>query len=220
MSISRENYLKALLKLAEKNRGGFVSTKSLAEALETTPPSVSDMLKKLRREQYIEYKPYQGARLTEKGKKKALRIIRSHRLWEFFLVKHLGISWKEVHRLAEELEHISEEKLLEALDRYLEYPAKDPHGEPIPDASGKWRFERGKKLTDIPAGKTVEICGLDTDRPAFLNYIERKKLLPGTRIRILENDPYDQTLILRVKKKKLGISYGNARKIYVHETEK
>ena len=217
MDITKENYIKAIFKAQQQLGGKFVSTTALAERLRTKPSSISDMFKKLHRKKWVEYKAYKGVKLTDAGRQKALRIIRSHRLWELFLVNHLGFSWEEVHDLAERLEHISDEKLINALDKFLNYPKQDPHGEPIPDEMGKWRISGRKKLDETETGKTVDISGFKTDRPEFLQYLKKKNLLPGNRVKILYKDEDDQIMILEVEGKKQHISYANARKIYVYE---
>jgi DtxR family transcriptional regulator, Mn-dependent transcriptional regulator len=130
-TLSEENYLKAIYHLS-KEEDESVSTNALAERLETTAASVSDMLKKLAKKELIEYKKYQGVNISEKGKRVALQIIRKHRLWEVFLVEKLSFNWDEVHEIAEQLEHIDSPTLVKRLDEFLGYPKFDPHGDPIP----------------------------------------------------------------------------------------
>jgi len=130
-SISKENYLKTIYHL--QNAQGTVTTNELAEALQTSAASVTDMLKKLKEQKLLLYERYKGFKLNNEGKKVALQIIRKHRLWEFFLVEKLLFGWDEVHEMAEELEHISSKKLVDRLDAYLNFPQIDPHGDPIPD---------------------------------------------------------------------------------------
>ncbi|MBK7099083.1 MAG: metal-dependent transcriptional regulator [Sphingobacteriales bacterium] len=130
-SRTEENYIKAIYHLeAGKNS---VSTNELAESLQTKPASITDMLKKLKKKKLVSYRAYYGCKLTNEGKQLALMIIRRHRLWEYFLSLKLDFSWEEVHDVAEELEHVSSEKLINKLDAYLGFPRFDPHGDPIPD---------------------------------------------------------------------------------------
>ena len=134
-STSEENYIKAIYRL--QGSDGTVSTNALANALRTKPASVTDMMKKLKAKKLLHYQPYQGFRLSQEGSRVALGIIRRHRLWEFFLAEKLRFSWDEVHEVAEELEHVSNKKLIDKLDEFLGFPRVDPHGDPIPDASGR-----------------------------------------------------------------------------------
>src|SRR6476661_8574771 len=134
-STSEENYIKAVFHL--QGTQDVVTTNAVAEKLHTRPASVTDMMKKLKAKKLLHYQPYQGFRLSNEGKKVALDIIRRHRLWEYFLAEKLKFKWDEVHAVAEDLEHVSSKKLTDKLDEYLGYPKTDPHGDPIPDSSGK-----------------------------------------------------------------------------------
>ena len=129
-SQTEENYLKAIFKIAE-NTNGKVSTNAIAEKLNTKASSVTDMIKKLAEKQLVMYEKYQGVKLTEDGEKIAIQIIRKHRLWEYFLVNTLDFKWDEVHEIAEELEHINSDALIDKLDKFLSFPQYDPHGDPI-----------------------------------------------------------------------------------------
>src|SRR5207244_7198026 len=132
---SEENYIKTIVKLQEQS-GEIVANSDVAKALEVNSASVTDMLKKMATKKLIHYEKSKGVKLTEKGKQVAITIIRKHRLWEYFLVEKLGFGWDEVHEIAEQLEHIHSEALINRLDAYLEYPKADPHGDPIPTADG------------------------------------------------------------------------------------
>ena len=134
MTFSEENYLKAIYHLTNQTNSE-VSTNAIAEMMETKASSVTDMLKKLAEKDLVIYKKYQGVSLTENGKLSAKMIVRKHRLWEVFLVEKLDFAWDEVHEIAEQLEHIKSEELINKLDDFLGNPTEDPHGDPIPDAS-------------------------------------------------------------------------------------
>ena len=136
ITLAEENYLKAILKLS-KNSKNSVSTNAIADELETKASSVTDMIKKLTDKHLVDYVPYRGVSLSKFGLSKAIEIVRKHRLWEVFLVTKLQFKWDEVHCVAEQLEHIKSQKLVDALDAYLGYPQHDPHGEPIPKKNGK-----------------------------------------------------------------------------------
>ena len=132
---SEENYIKGIFHLQQET--GLVNTNSLAAEMQTRPASVTDMLKKLKSKKLLQYEKYKGFKLNEAGKKAALDVVRKHRLWEFFLVEKLKFDWDKVHPIAEELEHISSEELVQRLDNFLGNPSFDPHGDPIPDKNGK-----------------------------------------------------------------------------------
>ena len=138
-STAEENYLKAIFKITEKE-GKTATTNAIAAALNTTAASVTDMLKRLAEKDLINYEKYRGVQLSSGGEQIATILIRKHRLWEVFLVNKLGFAWDEVHELAEQLEHIQGEALVERLDEYLGRPQFDPHGDPIPDAEGRWTY--------------------------------------------------------------------------------
>src|SRR5688500_6686566 len=144
VSASKENYIKAIYHLQDEE--GVVTTNALAKELDTRAASVTDMLKKLKSQKLLLYEKYQGFKLSPDGRKVALQIVRKHRLWELFLVEKLKFGWEEVHEVAEELEHISSKKLIDRLDEFLGFPKSDPHGDPIPDSSGKLPL---KKLINL-----------------------------------------------------------------------
>ena len=134
-SVSEENYLKTIYHL--QGEEGTVTTNAVAEKLHTKAASVTDMMKKLSAKGLLNYTPYYGFSLSNEGKKIAVAVIRRHRLCEFFLAERLKFNWKEVHSIAEDLEHVSSKKLIDKLDEYLWYPQYDPHGYPIPDSKGR-----------------------------------------------------------------------------------
>ena len=136
LTLAEENYLKAIWAIS-LNTNDRASTNAIADEISTSAASVSDMLKKLQEKGLIKYEKYKGVELSEKGNMIATSIIRQHRLWETFLVNKLAFGWGEVHDVAEQLEHIKSEELIDRLDAFLDYPKLDPHGEPIPSKDGK-----------------------------------------------------------------------------------
>src|SRR5687767_636092 len=157
-SSSTENYLKAIFHLQKAD--GVVTTNDVANELQTRPASVTDMLKKLKAQKLLLYEKYQGFKLSHEGKKVALQIIRKHRLWEYFLVEKLNFGWEEVHEMAEELEHISSKKLIDRLDEFLGFPKTDPHGDPIPDSTGKLAMKQQISLAELPLNVTAEVSNI------------------------------------------------------------
>jgi DtxR family Mn-dependent transcriptional regulator len=197
-SVSEENYIKTIFHLQKKE--GTVTTNELAGELKTRPASVTDMMKKLKAKKLLHYQPYQGFRLTTDGSKVALGIIRRHRLWEYFLAEKLKFTWDEVHEVAEELEHVSNKKLIDKLDAYLGFPKKDPHGDPIPDAQGK--IESGKKirLPEVPLNTSCLVSGVSNQSGEILDLLKHKKISIGTVIEVRKRFEFDQSLEIRTGK--------------------
>ena len=213
-SFTEENYIKAIYKLNET--GSTATTNAIAERMQTKAASVTDMLKKLAAKKLIHYKKYQGVTLTAKGEKTALAIIRKHRLWEMFLVEKFNFKWDEVHDVAEQLEHIRSDKLIEELDRFLDYPKADPHGDPIPDANGKLQVRKSKMLSQLLAGDVCIMTGVVDHTPAFLQLLDRSGIALGNEIRIREVLAFDKSLRIAVNKKApFFISHDVAKNILV-----
>jgi DtxR family Mn-dependent transcriptional regulator len=159
MTISEENYIKVIYHLSIVSPKG-VNTNAIAGMLDTKASSVTDMMKKLSEKNLVSYQKYQGVTLSEKGLQSAKMIVRKHRLWEVFLVDKLGFSWDEVHEIAEELEHIKSEKLINKLDAFLGFPAADPHGDPIPDEKGMIKKIEKQLLSDAILEKEFHCIGV------------------------------------------------------------
>jgi len=190
LSFAEENYLKAIYHLSSAGQHQ-VNTNAIADKLQTKPASVSDMIRKLSEKHVITYVKYQGVNITEKGKKRALWVIRKHRLWEVFLVNKLGFNWDEVHEIAEQLEHIKSSLLITRLDEFLGFPKFDPHGDPIPDEDGIISSKPRMILSELGAGEEAELVSMNDTGNAFLNYLDRIDLKIGSRVRILEIMEFD-----------------------------
>jgi DtxR family transcriptional regulator, Mn-dependent transcriptional regulator len=221
-SLAEENYLKAIYKIAE-NGGDYIATNDIARRLNTSAASVTDMLKKLSKKKLIRYKKYNGLSLTETGKKAALGVIRKHRLWEMFLVKVLKFKWDEVHEVAEQLEHIRSEKLIQQIDQLLHFPKFDPHGDPIPDTNGKFMLSKDKSFA-LAEGKrdhTYIINGVIDHSNPFLQILDKSGIGLGGKVKVRDIQPYDKSLaILLNGKKKLFISNQIAKNILVSNASK
>ncbi len=126
----------------------------------------------------------------------ALKVIRKHRLWEVFLVEKLGFGWDEVHDIAEELEHIPSERLVERLDAYLGFPQFDPHGDPIPDSGGNMPANDYHTLSEVEAGQFVSVMGVLEHSPAFLQHLDRIGLALGHEIGVREVNTYDRSVLI------------------------
>jgi DtxR family Mn-dependent transcriptional regulator len=214
-SFTEENYIKAIYKLVEYDHT-LVSTNAIAEKMNTKAASVTDMLKKLARKKLINYEKYQGVTLTKKGEKLALNIIRKHRLWEMFLVEKFGFKWDEVHDIAEQLEHIQSDKLIEEIDKSLNYPKTDPHGDPIPDSKGKYEVRNSKTLSHFEKNAVCIMTGVVDHSAAFLQYLDKTGLSLGMELKIKEVNEFDRSLqIIIHKKTTLFISNDVAKNILV-----
>jgi DtxR family Mn-dependent transcriptional regulator len=217
LSYAEENYLKAILKLSG-SPDGTVSTNAIAAQLDTSAASVTDMLKKLSDKELITYQRYKGASLTDDGQRIATTLVRKHRLWEVFLVQSLGMTWDEVHEIAEELEHIQSDRLIDRLDAFLGHPKFDPHGDPIPNAQGKYTLRAQIPLSDLKPGQEGVVIGVREDETSFLKHLNEKGLTVGKSIKVITNDDYDNTLSLQVEGHELNLSGKVARNIMIKTT--
>ena len=214
LTFSEENYLKSIFHLSSDSELD-VSTNSIADNLNTKASSVTEMLKKLGEKNLIVYKKYQGAQLTDKGRKTALNIIRKHRLWEVFLVDKLKFKWDEVHDIAEQLEHIQSVKLTNELDKFLNFPTKDPHGDPIPNPAGFIKFTPKLKLSDLKIGETGKFVGVKDSSSTFLKYLDKRQISLGSNIKVLHQEEFDQSLHVGLDETNLTISIKTASNLYI-----
>lgn len=216
ITLTEENYIKTIYQLG-KYGTLTVSTNNIAEAIETKASSVTDMIKKLADKGYVDYKRYQGATLTSKGKKIAADVVRKHRLWEVFLVEKLNFSWDEVHDIAEQLEHIKSDKLINELDKLLDYPTHDPHGDPIPDKRGEIKKSNKELLFTLPENSKGVCVGVKDTSPAFLKYLDKHKIALGSEIRVIAREDYDDSMVIEIKGKPITISQAVASNLFVIE---
>ena len=214
MTTSEENYLKVIYHLSNLSPKG-VNTNAIAAMLDTKASSVTDMLKKLSEKDWINYQKYQGVSLTDKGKLNAKIIVRKHRLWEVFLVEKLGFAWDEVHEVAEDLEHIKSEKLINQLDQFLNFPSFDPHGDPIPNAKGEIIKIEKQLVSEIEVGRTITCVGVKDTSVDFLQYLNKQNISLGTKIKVLEKEPFDGTLKIEINNSVLVFSDKIANNLYV-----
>ncbi|MDI9877546.1 MULTISPECIES: metal-dependent transcriptional regulator [Bacteroidota] len=196
-SFTEENYLKIIYKLSAETDAD-ISTNAVAELTQTKAASVSDMLRKLSEKHLVNYQKYQGVRLTEAGEQVALKVIRKHRLWEVFLVEKLGFNWDEVHDIAEQLEHIDSEELVEKLDEFLGFPKFDPHGDPIPDPNGRMPKLTYQNLSEVKQGERVLMMGVSEHSSAFLQYVAKLGISLGSELYILEINDFDKSLSVQI----------------------
>ncbi|MCF8713429.1 metal-dependent transcriptional regulator [Joostella atrarenae] len=214
MTLSEEDYIKAIYHLSKDDQKG-VSTNAIAAQMETKASSVTDMIKRLAEKKVVHYKKYQGARLTEEGKTYAAKIIRKHRLWEFFLVEKLNFSWDEVHDIAEELEHIKSDKLIEKLDIFLDFPRIDPHGDPIPDKDGNIKKVEKVLLSSAQNGDKGIVVGVKDSSSDFLRYLDKLHISLGEEISIINKEPFDNSVQIKLNSTEINISALTANNIYL-----
>lgn len=214
MTFSEENYLKAIYHLTSVSESG-VSTNAIAEKMETKASSVTDMLKKLSEKNLVNYKKYQGVTLTEEGLHSAKMIVRKHRLWEVFLVEKLDFAWDEVHEIAEQLEHIKSEQLINRLDDFLGNPTEDPHGDPIPDAQGRIIKIEKQLLSELSENQTGICVGVKDTSSEFLQYLDKQNIALGSKIQVLSKETFDSSLKIKVNDLELTISNKIASNLFV-----
>ncbi len=213
-SLTEENYIKSIYSLSQDSGEVYVS--DLAKKLDVKLPSVNSMVKKLAAKKMVAYAPYKGIRLTEKGKKEALGIIRKHRLAELFLVKIMGMGWEEVHDIAEQLEHINSPLFYNRIDELLNYPKTDPHGEPIPDKNGKVVAGGRTLLSELKEGEKAVITGVTQDERSFLDHLNARGLQIGETVFVEKKELFDGSLVVRHKSKKVtSLSHQVAERIVV-----
>lgn len=218
-SQAEENYLKAVFSIAEKE-GKAATTNAVASAMQTTPASATDMLKRLAEKGLLSYEKYRGVLLTKEGNRVATALIRKHRLWEVFLVEKLGFAWDEVHDLAEQLEHVQGEELVERLDRFLGCPRFDPHGDPIPDAEGRWTPRPQALLATLNPGEHGIVTGVEDHSPTFLQYLDQLGLTLGAEVELLERIAYDHSVRVRIHRgAELILSDKVTQNLYVKSVE-
>lgn len=214
MTTSEENYIKVIYHLSFVSPKG-VNTNAIAGMLETKASSVTDMLKKLSEKELVAYQKYQGVTLTEKGFLSAKMIVRKHRLWEVFLVEKLDFSWDEVHEIAEELEHIKSETLINRLDKFLDFPEFDPHGDPIPNEKGEIKKINKLLLSEVELNKAFQCIGVKNSSSDFLQYLDKQNIALGSTFIVKEKENYDDTLTIEVNSKVMTISNKTATNLYV-----
>ena len=209
-----ENYLKTIYNLSSDN-SVLVTNKALSDKLELSPATVTEGLRKLHALKYVIYEKSYGTRLTGSGAKMALNIVRRHRIWETYLVKELGFGWDEVHEIAEELEHIKNDKLISKLSSILGNPVYDPHGDPIPDEKGKIPPSNFIRLSEGAAKNSYRIMGVTDHSPVFLKYLEKHQLLINTSLQLKAVEEFDASILLVCQKKEVLISAKVAEAIIV-----
>ncbi len=197
VTATEENYLKAIFKINERTNKA-VNTNSIAALMNTSPASVTDMLKRLSEKKVINYIKYKGVTLSPEGNKIATNLIRRHRLWEVFLVNKLNFSWENVHDIAEELEHIKSDRLINSLDNFLGNPRFDPHGDPIPNAEGKFMLRNQISLDQLRPGQIGTLVGVKEHDSPFLTYLNSLNIELGTQLKVISKIDFDHSMKVKI----------------------
>ncbi len=214
ITINIEHYLKALFQIKIKSADGKVGMNQLADYLNISPASTSKMIRKLREMKFVDFKKYGKIELTKKGEEIAIKIIRKHQLWETFLYEQMHFTWDEVHEVAHQLEHIKSDKLINELDKLLEYPKVDPHGDIIPDKDGNFIKQSKTPLSQFKEGDNCKLIAVNHHSNQLLKYISQINLSLGCNIKILEIRQFDGSMLISFKKRKENISQKVAENIF------
>jgi len=211
-----EDYVKAIYLLQQESPVNEASVARLAAMLGVTKGTVTSMVRKLRDARLADAERYGGIMLTDKGAALAIDMIRRHRLVEVFLVETLGLDWSEVHDEAERLEHALSAKVIDALDAFLGRPPFDPHGDPIPDASGRLAPDDATPLAELRRGERATIARISDQDPSFLEFAGAHGLRPGAKITVVERvDASDTLTVKAARHAPVGLSVQVARTIGV-----
>lgn len=216
MTSNKEDYLKAIYE--EGGLENFVPNKVIAEKLGVSPASVSEMLSKLSKQGLVIYEAYKGSCLTDEGLAASINVVRSHRLWEVFLMRHLGYAWREAHEDAHLLEHVAPARMVDWLDNFLNYPKVCPHGFLIPQDGKVPENINLQRLTDLLPGETAQIYRVVEDG-SLLDYLEKSGLNIGKTIQVLSVDDYEGPITFMQDGQKIVVSFKAARQVYVKGRE-
>jgi DtxR family Mn-dependent transcriptional regulator len=210
---NEEDYLKMLLRF--KMTGDDIGTNHLAAKLHVAPPSVTSMLKKLKSKGLVNYKKYGHISLTPLGERIAISLLRRHRIWEVFLSKTLGFDWNEVHEIAEQLEHVRSEKLVEKLDEFLGFPKFDPHGDPIPSVDLLMPDYEGHPLTRVRTGQHCRLVSVTDDSSEILSQLDALNIRLESEMDVLGPGAPEGSIVVRHNGKVSLIREDLAKRLYV-----
>jgi DtxR family Mn-dependent transcriptional regulator len=212
-----EDYLKAIYEI--ERDGEAAATTAIAERLKIAPASVSGMIRRLGRQGLVAVERYRGARLTAKGKRVALQMIRRHRILESYLVTRLSYGWDGVHEEAERLEHAASPELIERMAAALGHPEVDPHGAPIPRPDGTVDDARLRSLNDLEVGGRATVARMSDRDPALLRYLAELGVRPGVELRLVDRAPFDGPLTVAVGRVRHIIGVSVASRLYMRDSK-
>jgi DtxR family Mn-dependent transcriptional regulator len=181
-----------------QERGQKVSTSAVSEQLGVSDATATMMFKDFAAAGWVEHVPYRGVRLTPLGERKAMEVIRHHRLLELYLARELGYSWDKVHAEADRLEHVISEEFEDKLDELLGYPTVDPHGDPIPSKDGTITARNGRTLAQLQDGEAAQVLRVSAQDPEKLCYLGQLGLYPETPVQVMGRAPFGGPLRIRV----------------------
>ena len=210
-----EDYLKVIYTLIRERGEERASTSAIADRMEVSAASATNMMQKLADMRLVEYVPYRGVSLTEAGEKIALEVIRHHRLIELYLAEALGYSWDAVHDEAERLEHVISEEFEDRIDAMLGHPTTDPHGDPIPPKTGRPPEGTSRRLSEVAIGESVVVRRVSDRNGDFLRRLASLKLVPGTRVRIVGRQSAGGPIVLERDGSRLSVDEEIARRVFV-----
>jgi len=217
-NISQEDYLTSIYRNLDDS--GEIKPNILASKMEISSAAVTDMLRKLSRDGFVDYKKYKSIKLTGEGELYAKNMLRRHRIWEVFLYQTLGMPWDKVHDEAEKLEHSSSNELINLLEEFLEYPEVDPHGYPIPDKKGKIKNSKtAVAVTELKENDSAKVIMVNDDVKNLLSYVTKIGISLGKNITIKEKLEYDGSILLLIDKKEVNISNKIASNIFVEKVK-
>lgn len=218
-TLTVENYVKAIYQICTESHSRSAATGSVAKRLGVSPGTVTSMLRTLAESGLANYQAYEGVQLTEAGRRLALRVLRRHRLIELFLVQTLGLTWDEVHEEAEHLEHAVSDRLIDRIDSFLEYPNRDPHGDPIPRSDGSFPDDetteplvRCEPATEFVLDRVIE------QSPEFLRYLSDAGLSIGSTGMVVENHPTARALVVKTSDGQVTLGHDLAEKILIRRS--
>ena len=215
-NISQEDYLTAIYRNIDE--AGEIKPNLLAAKLEISNAAVTDMLRKLSRDGFVDYQKYKSIKLTNEGESYAKNMLRRHRIWEVFLHQTLGMTWDKVHEEAEKLEHSSSDELINLLDEFLEYPEVDPHGYPIPDKNGKIKKSKSVvAITELSENDSAKVVMVNDDVKNLLSYLTKIGITLGKEIIIKDRLEYDGSVLILINKKEVNLSSKIASNIFVEK---
>jgi len=215
-NVSQEDYLTAIYRNLDE--AGEIKPNLLASKLEISNAAVTDMLRKLSRDGFVDYQKYKGIKLTGEGELYAKNMLRRHRIWEVFLHQTLGMPWDKVHDEAEKLEHSSSDEIINLLEEFLEYPEVDPHGYPIPDKNGKIKKSKTvMAITELNENDTAKVIRVNDDVKNLLSYVTKIGISLGKEILVKDKLEYDGSILMMIDRKEVNISNKIASNIFVEK---
>jgi len=213
-----EDYLRSMYRL--EARDGKTSNTALAKELDISSSAVTEMARRLAEGGLLSYQKYQGLKLTKAGRDVAVSVTRRHRLWEVFLIQHLGFEWDEVHELADQLEHIGSEELVDRLEKFLGYPTHDPHGDPIPNKKGEIPTRPLVPLAQLGPGDTGVVARVSDEFPELLRYASSLGLSIAAEVRVVERIAFDSSVRLVANGREAVVSEKLANSVFLQLPEK